>query len=294
MASSRSSLLSAPRRSAAGGSLRPPAGIRSKARNDYGGDAVTDRARWIGDIRRALGAARDAVQTVRGRGYRLAAERRSRCRAPRGAAAVPGDGRPGGPGDRGHDPLVAARRPAGCGRAAGGHRPDGGGAAVREPVRARPLGPAGARPDRGGDRRPRREFLDLRAGRRHHSPARRGDAAGGREGARGRPRRHRHRPGRGRARARDRRARRRRHRQAALGQAVGRADRRPPRHPGGGVRGAGRRARRPLLGGARPRRPPRAPRRRNREPARLRAVPARHRAQAGIRRRCSSGSPRAT
>ena len=201
----------------------------------WGDIAVTDDSlvQCIGDIRRALGAARDAVQTVRGRGYRLAAEGeavpRARWRprflampAPLAVLAIAGA-----------FALVAARRPAGRGRAAGGASAAGRrGAALREPVRAGALGPAGARRDRGGDRRPRHEFLDLRAGRRHHPPARRGDAAGGRRGARGRPRRHRHRPGRGRPRAGHRRPRRRRQRPAALGPAVGRAARRPARDPG--------------------------------------------------------------
>ena len=50
----------------------------------WGDIAVTDDSlvQCIGDIRRALGAARDAVQTVRGRGYRLAAESEAVPRAP--------------------------------------------------------------------------------------------------------------------------------------------------------------------------------------------------------------------
>jgi TolB-like protein/DNA-binding winged helix-turn-helix (wHTH) protein len=50
----------------------------------WGDIAVTDDSlvQCIGDIRRALGAARDAVQTVRGRGYRLAAEGEAVPRAP--------------------------------------------------------------------------------------------------------------------------------------------------------------------------------------------------------------------
>ena len=82
---------------------------------------------------------------------------------------------------------------------------------------------------------------------------------------------------------------------AALGQAVGRAGRRPARHPGGGVGGAGRRARRPLLRRASPAPTAPAPQRRNREPARptsciLLGVEHKH----GIHARCTSVLPRVT
>ena len=94
------------------------------------------------------------------------------------------------------------------------------------------------------------------------------------------PRRHRHHPGRRRARPHRRRARRRRQRAPGLGQAVGGAVGRPARAADRCGRGAGGRARRPLVRRHRPGRPRPRARGQHPEPRRLRPLPARDRAQA--------------
>ena len=192
----------------------------------------------------------------RSRGYRLELD-----------AAAPTPASPAPPRARGRRSPRWPRRARRLAASATGPRrrasraPVGRGPALREPRPSRrALGPPRPRRDRGGDRRPRHQSLALRAGRRHHPPARRRDAAGGRRARSARatssPAPLQAEDGRVRITAALADARQR---APGLGQAVGRAGGRPARAADRRRRGAGGRARRPLVRRHRPGRPrPRA------------------------------------